>query len=136
MSQAAHEPTDETRAQVKALAQFLTQQNVADFLEISVKTLVKHYREELDRGKVRANAKVGMNLFAFASGAKGSGKEQITAGIFWMKTQAGWRETVDVNHQHAFIDGARERLAGKLGGAIPARGEESAPAIPPAIGTA
>lgn len=136
MSQAAHEPTAETRAQVKALSQYLTQQNVADFLEISVKTLVKHYREELDRGKVRANAKVAMNLFAFASGEKGVGKEQITAGIFWMKTQAGWRETLDVNHQHTIVSGARDRLAGKLGGANPASGEEGETSMPAPIGNA
>jgi hypothetical protein len=131
-----HTPTDETRAQVRAMAQFLTQNDIAQFLEISDKTLRKHYAAELEHGMVRANAKVVQNLYQFASGAKGTEKAQVTAGIFWAKTRAGFRETVDHNVQHSFVDGARDRLLGKLGGLDPEVGTQSPTASSPPIGRA
>jgi hypothetical protein len=57
---------------------------------IDPKTLRKHYREELSRGHVKANAKVAENLFRKATG---EGREAVIAAIFWLKTRAGWRET-------------------------------------------
>lgn len=131
-----HVPTAETRAQVRAMAQFLTQADIAAFLGISDKTLRKHYADEIEHGVVRANAKVVQNLYAYASGAKGTEKAQVTAGIFWAKTRAGFRETVDHNVNHSFVEGARDRLAGKLGAAMAEVGEESPTAASPPIGSA
>jgi hypothetical protein len=94
----AHEPTETTRAQVLALSQYLTQRDVALFLDIDQKTLRKHYRDELDKGAVRANSKVLQNLYAYASGSKGSERAQITAAIFWGKTRCGLSEKVSVQN--------------------------------------
>ena len=45
----SHEPTAETRSNVKALASVgTTQEHIAIYLDIDVKTLRKHYRRELD----------------------------------------------------------------------------------------
>ena len=57
---------------------------------IDPKTLRKHYREELDHGHTKANAKVAENLYRKATG---DGREGVTAAIFWLKCRAGWKET-------------------------------------------
>ena len=56
---------------------------------IDEKTLRRAFREELDNGKERANALVAQSLFKKATG---SGQGAVTAAIFWLKTQARWRE--------------------------------------------
>jgi hypothetical protein len=67
-------------------------QQIAKLLQISLNTLKKHYREELELGLARANAVVGGTLFAEAK------RGNITAAIFWMKARGGWRETARVEH--------------------------------------
>jgi len=57
---------------------------------IDLKTLRKAFREELDRGKTTANSIVARALFKKATG---DGPQSVTAAIFWLKTQAGWKET-------------------------------------------
>jgi len=84
----AHEPSDKTRAEVGALTSFgNTQEQIADHLGISVDTLTRYYRDELDNSVVRANAKVAAKLFRKA--AEG---DDLSAMIFWLKTRAKWRE--------------------------------------------
>lgn len=56
---------------------------------IDLKTLRKAFREELDDAKPVANAMVAQSLFKKATG---SGAQSVAAAIFWLKTQAGWRE--------------------------------------------
>jgi hypothetical protein len=41
----------------------------------------KHFREELDTGHIKASAKVAGNLYRIATG---SGREAVTAAIFWL----------------------------------------------------
>ncbi len=83
-----HEPTKATRELVTLHTTIGTTQSIlADMLEIDEKTLRKHYRKELDHSKAKANATVGGALFNKAVGG------DTAAQIFWMKTQAGWRET-------------------------------------------
>ncbi len=53
----------------------------------SVKTLRKHFRIELDYGKIQANAEVARTLYTMATSGK-----CVAATIFWLKCQAGWRE--------------------------------------------
>ena len=53
----------------------------------SPKTLKKHFREELNIGKIQANAKVAGALYQLA--LEGNVKEQS----FWLKTVGGWQET-------------------------------------------
>ncbi len=96
-----------------------------------------HYRDELDDGHVKANAKVAENLYRKATG---EGREAVTAAIFWLKTRAGWKETSvhEVGgkdgrpvEMEIVVPGAREilqqRLAaiqGRLEGPESARGDK------------
>ncbi len=61
-------------------------EDIAKCRGISPKTLGKHFREELDTGKVRANVNVMQSLYRSAM------EGNVTAMIFWLKTRAGWRE--------------------------------------------
>jgi hypothetical protein len=83
-----HVPNDKTRAEVGALVSFgNTQEQIAEHLGISVDTLTRHYRDELDNSVVRANAKVAAKLFR-----KATDGDDLSAMIFWLKTRAKWRE--------------------------------------------
>jgi hypothetical protein len=66
---------------------------------IDAKTLRDHFREELDRGVIKANAAVAQSLFQKATG---NGQQSVTAAIWWSKTRMGWKETV----QHTGPGGA------------------------------
>jgi phosphopantothenoylcysteine synthetase/decarboxylase len=86
-----HEPTEKTRAEVSALVSFgNTQEEIAGFIGISIDTLERRYRDELDNSIVRANAKVAAKLFR-----KAIDGDDIKAQIFWLKTRARWREKDD-----------------------------------------
>ena len=85
--------TEAQVAQVEALAAYLSQEQIADYFGISRKTffnICKRDDEVLTRykkGKARAIVSVAQDLVQQArSGDK-------TAAIFYLKTQAGWRET-------------------------------------------
>ena len=102
MSTPLHKPTDETRAEVRALASFgVTQEDIATFIGISKPTLAKYYSDELRVSSIKANATVGKYLYNLASGmALKNGATHgdcSRAAMFWMKTRAGWREKQDVN---------------------------------------
>ena len=56
---------------------------------VDAKTLRKVFREELNDGKQTANGLVAQSLFKKATG---TGPQSVTAAIFWMKAQAGWRD--------------------------------------------
>ena len=56
---------------------------------ISKPTLERHYRDELDRGEIKANTKVAESLFRKATG---EGPQSVTAAIFWLKTRARWKD--------------------------------------------
>jgi hypothetical protein len=89
MSRRPHAPTDKTRAEVSALCSFgITQDEIATYLDIDIKTLCKHYRKELDTGAIKANAAMAKRLFD--AGIKDG---SVPAMIFWLKTRARWRET-------------------------------------------
>ena len=82
-----HEPTAETRSNVKALASVgTTQYHIAIYLDIDVKTLRKHYRRELDTALILANSNVAKSLY------KNANDGNVTAQIFWLKTKGGWSE--------------------------------------------
>lgn len=87
--QPAHEPTEAQRSRVTVLASFgVTQAAVADSLGVSVPTLCKHYRRELDIGGVRANVAVAAALFRMAMAGN------VAACIFWLKARAGWHAPI------------------------------------------
>ena len=93
MSRKPHEPTDVTRQLVSLHTTIGTRQEIiADIIGgIDAKTLRKYYRAELDQAKAKANATIGGALFNKAKGG------DTAAQIFWMKTQAGWREKKDID---------------------------------------
>ena len=53
----------------------------------SPKTLRKHFRDELNTGKIQANAKVAGALYQSALDGN------VKAQTFWLKTVGGWQET-------------------------------------------
>src|SRR3954453_10043280 len=84
------EPTQAQRQMVEAMAGCgVPEADIAVVIGIAPKTLRKHFRDELDTGHIKANAKVVGNLYRIATG---SGREAVTAAIFWLKVRAGWRE--------------------------------------------
>jgi len=103
-----HEPTEATRQTVQLHTMVGTiQPDIARVLDIDEKTLRKYYRDELDLAKAKANATIGGALFNKAKTG------DTSAMIFWMKTQAGWREreepredrpiTIQVVNPHADV---------------------------------
>src|ERR1017187_1244069 len=89
MPRPATQITEEQRRLVRSLSAFgVPQDQIAARIGIrSAKTLRKHYREDLDRGALDANATVSQTLFKLAS----SGTCPV-ATIFWLKIRAGWTE--------------------------------------------
>lgn len=89
-----HHPTNESRQLVQLHATIGTKQDdIARLLSIDHKTLTRHYRDELDLAYAKANATIGGALFNKAKGG------DTAAMIFWMKTRARWRETVDISNE-------------------------------------
>jgi hypothetical protein len=85
-----HEPTAETRAEVATLSgQGLPHIDIARLIGITVPTLHKYYREDLDRGMALANATVSGRLFAMT-------EHNVAAAIFWSKARMGWSEKQQV----------------------------------------
>lgn len=81
-------PTQETRTLVRTLSAVgIRFEDIAAKLDIGQDTLVKHYRKELDDGRIDANASIGKTLFEQAKAGN------TAAAIFWLKTRAGWKET-------------------------------------------
>ncbi len=98
MPRKAHQPTDKTRSEVEALKSFgVPQAEIAAYIGIDRNTLMKHYRDELDRAMTKANANVARFLYQAASGKaleKGaSHADCVRAAMFWAKTRMQWRET-------------------------------------------
>ena len=87
------ELTEEQIIQFKALACFLSLDQIADYFEMTRKTLgrIRHDDESIDTlyksSKQRGNARVGQALL------KSALEGNTTAQIFYLKTQAGWKET-------------------------------------------
>jgi len=101
MARPAHEPTKETRLLVKNLvAVGMPQEDIASKLDMSVDTLARHYRKELDEGIADANATIARTLFNQAKAGN------VACMIFWLKTRAGWKET----NRHELTDGEGKGL--------------------------
>ena len=64
----------------------VTQTLISQIVKISEPTLRKNFRKELDTSKARANAVISQALFKKAKDGN------VVAQIFWLKTQAGWKE--------------------------------------------
>jgi hypothetical protein len=87
-----HVPTQKDREIVSiAAAVGIPQAIIGRLIGINESTLREYYRDELDLGMARANISVGGNLYRIATG---NSPQAAAAGMFWMKTRAGWKETV------------------------------------------
>lgn len=89
---------DEQRAQVEALAAYLSQEQIADYFGIGKTTWFAMLERDPDiserykRGKAKAIGAVAQGLLQQArNGDK-------VAAMFYLKTQAGWRETNNLDH--------------------------------------
>ena len=88
MGRPAHTPTQADRDTAKRLSALgVPHEDIATRLKISADTLVKYYQEELDEGRIDANAAIAGTLFSQAK------KGNTAAAIFWLKTRARWKET-------------------------------------------
>jgi transcriptional regulator with XRE-family HTH domain len=115
--------TDETAKQIETLSGLgLTHEQICSVIGISKPTLYKYYEAEVSSGKAKAIAKVSENLYRIATG---SGRGNITACIFFLKTQAKWKETevreinVSTDENDRFkdiIETLRESKLSKKGG--------------------
>lgn len=90
--------TPEQRAKVKEYARVCNDDQIAILVGISVSTLQRHFRAELDEGRAQVTATIGAKLIAQAlAGDKAS-------MIFFLKTRGGWTQ--------------KHELVGKDGGPI------------------
>jgi hypothetical protein len=88
MGRPPHKPTKDSKEQVKRLSALgCRHEDIATRLKISADTLVKYYQDELDEGRIDANAAIAGTLFSQAK------KGNTAAAIFWLKTRARWKET-------------------------------------------
>lgn len=98
MPRKATKLTDEQKAQVEALAAYLTQEQIADYLGIGKTTWYAlldrdpEVSERYKKGKASAISSVANGLLQKAR------EGDNTAAIFYLKTQAGWRETQKLEH--------------------------------------
>lgn len=61
-SQQPFTPTDEQRREVETMAKVADEKTIATMLGVSVDTLIRHFRHELDRGQAQAVVTVGGKL--------------------------------------------------------------------------
>ena len=96
--------TDDEISQVERLAAVLKMEDIADFLGITDRTLRKRMTEDANvrsayqKGRARAKAAVGTSLLQQARDGN------LTAMIFYAKTQMGWRETERREHINIDLD--------------------------------
>lgn len=104
---------------IERLARYLTQDQIADVLEISSRTLRRRLSDDArvlsayKKGKGETIAAVARSLIFQALNGN------TTAAIFFLKCQAGWRETdprqVDVSEISKLTDKELEREKRRLG---------------------
>lgn len=88
--------TDEETVQVEALAAYLSQEQMADYFGLARATFAAMVEREPEiarrykRGKAKAIGLVAQGLLQKARNG------DTTSAIFYLKTQAGWRETIRV----------------------------------------
>lgn len=90
-----HIPTEETRKLVEELAGYgLPMSNIGALCGegIGRDLVAQYYSVEIERGKAKANSKVGRTLFQKAM------EGDTTSAIWWSKTQMGWKETNVTEH--------------------------------------
>ena len=90
--------TDAQKAEVETLAAVLTAEQVADYFGIGRRTFYSMMQRDEEiaarykKGKARAIGAIAQGLINKARGG------DTTSMIFFLKTQAGWRETSKIEH--------------------------------------
>jgi hypothetical protein len=86
------EPSDAVRRSVAMMKRLgADAATIASVVGCSEPTLRRVCRAELDRGKLIADEQVASFLFTAASGQIADQRAAVTAAIFYLKTQCGWR---------------------------------------------
>jgi hypothetical protein len=94
---APYKPDEKSSKQITLMAGIgLTHDQIAKVMGISDETLRRHYKKELATAKTMLNTQVANNLFRIATSSE---KGAVAAAIFWMKTRAGWKETIDLSNE-------------------------------------
>lgn len=98
MGRKAKTLTDDQAAQVEALAAYLSLDQIADYLGITRPTFAAIMEREpgisLRYKKGKADAIKGVAKGLLQKAREGD----TTSQIFYLKTQAGWRETSQIDH--------------------------------------
>jgi hypothetical protein len=119
MSRKPMELTQEQKAEVETLAAVLTAEQVADYFGIGRRTFYTMMQRDEEiaarykRGKAKAIGVIAQGLINKARGG------DTTSMIFFLKTQAGWRETTNVAHMlpedaEPVGEDARQRLIDRI----------------------
>lgn len=95
-----HVPTAKLRTEVAAMAKVgVPHKNIADLVDMSIPTLLKHYRKELDQGAGKGIYDVSKSLRTQCT------KGNVKAQMFFLQTQANWRVTNITQQQTLGADG-------------------------------
>lgn len=105
-----HDPEDFKRGKVQVMAAYETHEKIALSLGICVKTLVKHYKRELDIGGVEANNLV---MASMMSQIRKQTPGSAALIIWWTKCKMGWREGL-AESEDAIAEYTRIRDPGEL----------------------
>lgn len=93
MPRQPHKPNKDTRKTVEAMTGYgIPQDEICRVVEVSLPTLHKYYRKEIDTGATKANAKVVESLFQNCMAGN------VTGQIWWTKTRMRWKETTRQEH--------------------------------------
>ncbi len=92
--------TDGAEQEIGNLATVLNQQQIADFLNISVDTFKRMLKKDENLMHSYKKGKSNGILTVASSLLKNCRKGNVAAQIFFLKTQAGWSEQDIVKHQH------------------------------------
>ena len=93
--------TPEQIKEVETLAAVLNQEQIADYFGIDAETFVAIRKRDPEvfrsykRGKAKAIGSIGGNLIKQAKGGN------VSAAIFYLKTQAGWSEAKAENEDES-----------------------------------
>jgi transposase-like protein len=123
MTRRSWRPEEKERRQVQMMKMLgVRVEDIARVIGVSEPTLRKHCRRELDLGKIVADTKVISFLYSQACGEGPDPRANVTAAIFWLKSQCRWRETVvaeiargaDAESARRVLDEELDRMAERL----------------------
>ena len=89
--------TEDQITQLEALAAYCNLDQIADYFDMSSDTISRRMKEDpqvlraYKRGRAKAAAQVGQSLLSQALNGN------LTAAIFYAKTQMGWREVQQID---------------------------------------